>query len=656
MPSSKLRSSGTIALLFTLIFILKPAFAVNVEDYAKFDDFGNATMSPDGKYLAVERFTDIRTTLIVLNADTLQILTEFSLPPHQSVYNVQWANNDTLVFGRTKRFAGLETPATFGEVIAMSADGKRTKYLYGAVGDSRAAGKQDSGYARVINTLENDDKNIVILRTDWDNADQLKTKPAIIKVNVHSGTRDQLAISPINNPNVVFDLDNRLRYISGLDENFYPVSYRFIEDGSKWEKIIGTDSPLYSFEPIQFLPGNRDFLAKISEAGEANCLYLVKQDNSREKLHCEEGVDIGSLIPSSQPGLPLALLNNPVNPTIVMMSGGTEESLLYETISKAYPDDIVFFSDYSRDGKRILFGVYSDIKPVRYYLHDKQSNTSRAVVNSSAKINPALSGSRTGFTFKARDGLTIHGLLTLPKSHVKGKTPMVVMPHGGPLGVVDSWYFDKDVQWLAANGYAVLQVNFRGSGGYGQAFVRKGYRTWGTEIQHDIIDATHFVTGTQTVDKNKVCIIGGSFGAYSALMSSLLSPQTFRCAVGYAGVYDLSLMYKKGDVPESLSGLRYLDLVLGKDKAALAAQSPVSRAGEIKAPVLLVHGTDDFRTPLPQAMRLEKALKEAGNPPEMLIVSNEGHGFVREKNRTQYLLALKSFLDKHIGPARPATK
>ncbi len=656
MTLSRLRFPGIAAFLIAIIFFLKPALAINVENYAKYDDFGNTTLSPDGKYLAVERFTDIRTTLIILDADSLKVLTEFSLPPHQSVYNVQWANNDTLVFGRTKRSAGLETPGSYGEVIAMSADGKRTKYLYGAVGDSRAAGKLDEGYARVINTLENDDKNIVILRVNWDNADQLQTKPAIIKVNVYSGTRDQLAVSPINNPYVIFDLDNKLRFISGDDENFLPVSYRFVEASKSWEKVTGSGAALYSFVPIQFLPGNQDFLANISEAGEASCLYLVKQDNSREKLHCEEGIDTGSLMPSSQPGLPLAILNNPTNPTIVMMNGGTEESRLYESISKLYPDEIVYFKDYSRDGQRILFGIYGDSRPVRYYLHDKQSGTSRAVVNSNANIDPSVSGSTTGFNFKARDGSTIHGLLTLPKNHVKGKTPMVVMPHGGPLGVTDYWYFDKEVQWLSANGYAVLQVNFRGSGGYGDAFMRKGHRTWGTDIQNDIIDATHFVTGTQTVDNNRVCIIGGSFGAYSALMSSILSPQTYRCAVGYAGVYDLSLMFKQGDITESLSGLRYLELVLGKDKEVLAAQSPVSRAGEIKSPVLLVHGTDDYRTPLPQAMRLEKALKEAGNPPEMLIVSNEGHGFVREKNRTQYLLALKSFLDKHIGPARPATK
>jgi dipeptidyl aminopeptidase/acylaminoacyl peptidase len=657
MRLTKSEIANQCLLAFLTLLFLGPVAAANVEDYAKFDDFGNATLSPDGKYIAVDRPGDIRSTLLIVDAATLKPLTEFSLPPHQSVYGAQWANNDTLVFGRTQRTGGLETPRSYGEVIAMSVDGKRTKYLYGAIGDtSNRRSQQDTGWAQVINTLQNDDQNIIILQTDWDNADKLKTKPAIIKVNVYTGKRDQLAISPINNPYVTFDLENRLRFVTGYDENFYPASYRYFADSNSWEKIPGNGSKFYSFLPLQFLPGNKDLLAKISEAGEANCLYLVKQDNSKEKLHCEDGGDIGSLMKSSQPGLPLAVLSNPTNPVITMLSGDNDDSRLYQAVSKSFPDDIVYFENFSKDGTVVLFSVYSDIKPRRYYLYNKTSNTSKLVFSSKAKIDITLSGNTTGFNFKARDGLTIHGLLTLPKNHVKGKTPMVVMPHGGPLGISDEWAFDSDVQWLAANGYAVLRVNFRGSDGYGEAFIRKGYKTWGTDIQHDIIDATNFVIGTRTVDKDNVCITGGSFGAYSAMMSSILAPQTFRCTIGYAGVYDLSLFLKSGDITDSLTGLRYLDLVLGKDKAALAAQSAVSRANELKIPVLLIHGSNDYRTPLPQALRLEKALKDAGNVPEMLIAQNEGHGFVREKNRILYLTSLKAFLDKHIGPKKAASK
>ncbi len=632
------------------------SFAANVEDYAKLNDFGNARLSPDGKYIAVERYDEISSTLIILDAETQKPLTELTLPPHQSIHNAEWANNDTLIFARSQRFGGEEVKKTFGEIIAISADGKRKKYLYGMIGDSSSSAIQkDKGFAKLINTLEHDDKNIIILATDWDKSGLLNTKPSIIKVDIYTGRRDRIAVSPISNPWVTFDLSGNLRFVSGSDENYMPVTYRYIETAKEWQKIEGIQ-PLGSFFPVQFLPGDKDFLAEISEAGEANCLYLVKQDNSREKLHCEAGVNIGGSMPSSVNGVPLAILSNATNPNVVMLSGDSEDSRLYESISKSFPGEIVVFKDFSSNGERILFSVSSDKKPSRYYLYDRKSNTSRLVFNSKASLDDSMSGTTTGFNFKARDGLTIHGLLTLPSNHVKGKTPMVVMPHGGPLGISDSWYFHNDVQWLVANGYAVLRVNFRGSGGYGENFMRKGYGTWGKEIQYDIIDATNFVADTQTIDKNRICITGGSFGAYSALMSSILAPQIFRCAIGYAGVYDLSMMFKKGDIPATNSGVRYLDLVLGKDQAELAAQSPAARAGELKTPVLLIHGSDDGRTPLPQAQRLEKALRDAGNQPEMLVVPNEGHGFVRTKNRVLYLNALKAFLDKHIGPAKTATK
>ncbi len=653
MSLSKLQPAG-IFLLIASIFST-PGFAISVDEYAKWNDFGKVTMSPDGKYLAVERFGDINSTLLILDAESQKPLTEFALPPHQSVYGVNWANKDTLIFSRAQRSGGLETPRSYGEVIAMSADGKRTKYLYGALGDSSAKGvNKDEGWAKIINMMENDDENIVVLTTTWDNADELKNKQAIVKINVFSGKRDQIAISPINNPYVIFDLENKLRFVSGYDEDQYPVSYQYLEPKNQWKKIESGTSPFFLFQPLQFLPGNKDFLAEISDAGEPSCLYLVKSDNTKEQLHCEEGVDIGRLMPSSHTGLPLAIVSNSTNPKVVLLSADTEDARLYESISKSFPDEIVYLEDYSSDGARILFSVSSDSRPHRYYLYDRKSNISRLVLSTSPTLDNERSGNSTGFSFKARDGVTLHGVLTLPKNHVKGKTPMVVMPHGGPLGISDNWYFDKDAQWLAANGYAVLKINFRGSAGYGNAFIRKGYRTWGSDIQNDIIDATNFVINTQTVDKNKICIIGGSFGAYSALMNSILAPQTYQCAIGYAGVYDLSLMYRKGDIPETKTGLHYLDLVIGKDKEALAAQSPVSRAAEIKIPVLLIHGSDDWRTPLPQALRLKKAMADAGNTPEMLIVPNEGHGFVRTKNRIQYLTTLKSFLDKHIGPNKIA--
>lgn len=225
---------------------------------------------------------------------------------------------------------------------------------------------------------------------------------------------------------------------------------------------------------------------------------------------------------------------------------------------------------------------------------------------------------------------------------------MVVNPHGGPHGIRDWWGFDPQNQLLAQNGMAVLQVNFRGSGGYGERFEQAGYQKWGSDIQHDIIDATQYVIDQGVADKERVCIAGGSFGGYSALQSAVLAPDMFKCAVGFAGVYDLELMFDEGDVARTRSGTSYLKDVLGQDKATLKAMSPSENVAKLKANLLLVHGGEDERAPIEQLESLEKALKAHNYPYQKLVMDNEGHGFYNDSHRAKYYDQMLSFLKTNL--------
>jgi dipeptidyl aminopeptidase/acylaminoacyl peptidase len=187
---------------------------------------------------------------------------------------------------------------------------------------------------------------------------------------------------------------------------------------------------------------------------------------------------------------------------------------------------------------------------------------------------------------------------------------MVVMPHGGPHGIRDVWEFDPEVQLLANRGYAVLQVNFRGSGGYGMDFGRAGYGEWGAKMQDDLTDATRWAIEQKIAPADRVCIYGASYGGFAALMGAAREPDLYRCAIGYAGVYDLELMRQAGDIPDSRGGRVYLDLVLGTDAAKLRAQSPVNNAQNIKTPVLLIHGKVDGRADYEHAKRMRAALEK----------------------------------------------
>jgi len=256
------------------------------------------------------------------------------------------------------------------------------------------------------------------------------------------------------------------------------------------------------------------------------------------------------------------------------------------------------------------------------------------------------------FAFKARDGLELHGYLTRPPGKPDAKQlPLVVLVHGGPYEIRDSWRFDPEVQLLASRGYAVLQVNFRGSGGYGDAFLRAGFREWGGKMQDDVTDATRWAIAEQVADPARICIAGTSYGGYAALEGAVKEPDLYQCAIGNAGVYDLRLMTTRGDVPQSLFGDNYLKMVLGENKEQLWDRSPIAHLDRLKAAVMLVVGGADARVPAVQGENLHNALLQRKVEHEWVYERTEGHGFFTEAHVTALYERMLAFLDRHIGAA-----
>jgi len=249
---------------------------------------------------------------------------------------------------------------------------------------------------------------------------------------------------------------------------------------------------------------------------------------------------------------------------------------------------------------------------------------------------------------KARDGLPLHGFLTVPSGSDGRNLPMVVMPHGGPFHVFDNGQYDRETQILAAAGYAVLQVNFRGSGNYGRAHAQAGAQQWGAAMQDDVTDATRWAIAQGIADARRICIYGASYGAYAAMMGAAREQGLYQCAAGYVGVYDLPLMFARGDVQERDSGVTFLREWLG-DPAKLGAVSPVNLATQIKVPVFLAAGGEDKRAPIQHTERMEAALKRAGTPVESLYYKTEGHGFYTLAHRTEYYDKLLAFLSRSLG-------
>ena len=228
---------------------------------------------------------------------------------------------------------------------------------------------------------------------------------------------------------------------------------------------------------------------------------------------------------------------------------------------------------------------------------------------------------------------------------------MVVWVHGGPHGPRDVWGFDAHAQAMASRGYAVLQVNFRGSGGYGERFEHAGYRKWGTEMQDDLTDAVNWVTAQGIADPERMCIYGVSYGGYAALMSAVREPDLYQCTIGYAGVYSLPGFFRWGDVRQSEFGRAYLDRVTPETDAEREAQSPGYNVDKLKIPVMLVHGVKDIRVPIQQYNFLRDRLEAAGIEPEFTVLErDEGHGFYDVEANVELYEKIFKFLDRHTAP------
>ncbi|WP_327058785.1 alpha/beta hydrolase family protein [Luteimonas fraxinea] len=227
--------------------------------------------------------------------------------------------------------------------------------------------------------------------------------------------------------------------------------------------------------------------------------------------------------------------------------------------------------------------------------------------------------------------------------------PLVVLPHGGPFGVFDQWAYDEDGQVLAAAGYAVLRVNYRGSGNYGRAHLDAGAQEWGAAMQDDLTDATRWAVESGIAQADRICIYGASYGAYAALMGAAREPDLYRCAVGYVGVYDLEMLHREQSAG-SRSGRTWASEWMGA-RNTLAARSPITLADRIRIPVFLAAGGQDLRAPLAHSQRMERALKRNGMPVETLYYPNEGHGFYTEPHRREFYTRLLGFLSTHLGGA-----
>jgi dipeptidyl aminopeptidase/acylaminoacyl peptidase len=297
-----------------------------------------------------------------------------------------------------------------------------------------------------------------------------------------------------------------------------------------------------------------------------------------------------------------------------------------------------------------LVGFTNDAGAVPYFSYDRETRSGRFLFEHQPELSRYELAPMEPFSFTSRDGLTIHGYATFPPEAERTGLPMVLNVHGGPWAR-DAWGYDPEAQWLANRGYLCVQVNFRGSTGYGKAFVNAGDREWGGRMQDDLVDAVAFAVGQGWADPARVAIYGGSYGGYAALAGAAFTPDLFRCAVDIVGPSNLKTLIET--IPPYWAPMvaqfhrRVGDPAV--DAEFLWSRSPLSRVSSIRIPLLIAQGANDPRVKQAESEQIVAALREAGIDHEYLLFPDEGHGFAKPENRLRFYAAAERFLARHLG-------
>lgn len=607
----------------------------SVEHFFKNPEFAGVQLSPSGKYLATLMPINGHRNIVVLETDKLNQPKQLTGLSDQDVAGFFWANDDVVVFQMDED--GAEN---FG-LYAVDRDRKKPRIRTLIEPEISRDGIK---FATVVSTLPDDPGHIIV---QWN-----KRRPAyfgLYKVNVNGGVPKLMAdkLSDVTGWFVdhngvargayaIEGLNVRLYYRSGEDDEF-----RVIRESNALEADI---------LPLGFAYDNRTMyvLSNIGHNKAALYTYDPEKNELEDLLFAHDKVDVNGVLMSHERRKLLGATYYDDFPHRHFFDD--KERQIFESLDAAFPDKVVNFTSATKDESLYTLFVGNDIDPGNYYLYNRKTNEVRYLLPSRSWIKPEEMSPMKPIRFTARDGMTIPGYVTIPRDRKVGeRLPLIVNPHGGPFGVRDTWGYRSEHQFFASRGYAVVQVNFRGSGGYGREFEMAGYGKWGREMQHDISDAVQFMIDEGIADPDRICIYGASYGGYATMAGLTFTPELYKCGINYVGVTDVGLLFDS--MPrhwEPQKEVMKEQIGDPKDKEFMNSISPLAHVENIQAPLFIVHGRRDPRVVIEHADDLRKAMRKLDKPFEWMVKANEGHGFQKEENRLELYRRMDKFLEKHL--------
>jgi len=639
-----------IGLILLISIISTSAFSkpsdIPVKDFFKNPEYSGLQLSPNGKYLAVLSPINDRRNIVVMDVDGLKNVRALTGLKDQNIASFFWANNDQLVF--TMDSDGNEAFSLF--VVNRTGRSKINELVGSSVSSSGIRS------ASVIHTLPDDPKHILVQF----NSRKVRA-PDLYKLPLDSSWSKKRKKNPkmkmiAKNPGDVsswlVDHDGDVRgalSLSGLKGKFHYKS-----KGEKDFRVLKEFNVLdEGISPLGFDFDNKTLYVASNVGRDRNAIYTYNPETDKmgEMVYGHDVVDMGGPIFSRKQKKLIGVSYFDDYPHIVYFDENIKAQM--KSLSDAFPGKRVNIASQSKDEMLQVLLVNDDQDPGNYYLFDKKTNNVRHLLTLMQAIDPEQMSPMKPIKFTSRDGLTIRGYLTLPKASVGKKVPLIVNPHGGPFGVRDRWSYNSEHQFFASRGYATVQVNYRGSGGYGRSFEQAAYGgKWGAEMQNDLTDAVNYLVKEGIADPERVCIYGASYGGYATMAGLTFTPDLYKCGINYVGVTDVGLLFTS--MPKHWEPAKeLLKVQIGdpKDKELMNRMSPLAHVDKIKAPLMIVHGAQDPRVVKQHAYDLREALDDRGiklSDNEWIMKKDEGHGFRKEENRIELYQKMEKFLAKHL--------
>lgn len=642
--------SRLAAIFLVTIPLIAVATPIPVSDFYKRPPMTGFQLSPNGKYLAAVVPIGQRRNVAVIDLETRKAWPVTSITK-QDIGGFVWASDDRLLF-----FLDNEGNESRG-IFAVDRDGKNPKMLIEPPESQMRSGRFEVLGADIVSLMENDPERVLISVSRVQDEGIVQD---IETLNIYTGKR----LRKIKNPGKITSwiADRNGEVIGAVRVDGVDTAFLFRDNESNdFEEWSRSRTGQPSWSPAFISQDRKKWYvsSRLDGAGNArDKAAIFRFDPSTRKIgelvYEHPDVDVGGVIGSRVLDDMVGVSFSAEKPQQVMFDSRLKD--LQGILKTRFPNQQVFLSSASRDEQKMIFIVSSSTNPGRFFLYDRGKNAFEELASVLPWLKePELSPMRP-VKIAARDGLPLPSYLTVPRASSGKNLPLVLMPHGGPRAR-DAYGFDPMVQILANRGYAVLQVNFRGSVGYGLAFDKAGWRQWGGAMQQDLIDAVKWTIAEGIADPQRICIFGASYGGYATMMGLAQNPELFKCGINYVGVTDLPLLLRT--IPRAWEPIREdIKLQIGEGKSDLAeleARSPTRLADRIKAPVLMAYGARDPRVVLEHARMMERELKKNQVPYELIIKKDEGHGYAKFDNQVELGEKVVAFLEQHIGKTASGT-